>query len=431
MVKELKKVFSLALAFILLLNTYAFVHADELNLSGQASLLIDYDSGIVLFEKNPHEKLYPASTTKILTGILAIENSNMDDIVTIDPEIISLTAGSHIALDYDEEMTVENLLHALLIQSANDAALALGKHVAGSVDGFVKMMNDKAKELGAVDTNFVNPNGLHDEQHVSSAHDLAIFAKYAMENETFREITGKSSFTIPPTNKKTEPRYLYSTNKFLYGNEKINLDGQTIPIKYEGVSGVKTGYTGNAQNCLVTFAEKNNQKLLAVVLKSDGKEVYTDTHKLLNYGFNNFSNTFIGHANEFIDNVSIDNGHLPLVSAILKENVSYPLHSNSLDRIEKKINIDKELKAPINKGDNLGKVEYYLDGNLIGEGDIVSTFAVEALPPTNLIRKILDKWYLFVFAFIIIIRFGYIMNKSKRKRNRRRSKSFRYSHNIR
>ncbi len=153
-------------------------------------------------KKNPNGKLFPASTTKIMTGILAIEKGHMKDMITIDPEVIDLTYGSHIALDYDEEVSFEDLLNAMLIASANDAALALGKHISGSIEDFVKLMNDKAKEIGAINTNFVNPNGLHDDNHVTTAHDLALIAKYAMENEVFRSIVGKSSYTIGPTNKK-------------------------------------------------------------------------------------------------------------------------------------------------------------------------------------------------------------------------------------
>ncbi|HLS52547.1 MAG TPA: serine hydrolase, partial [Tissierellaceae bacterium] len=240
----MKRYLILFIVFAVLLNTYSFAVADDLSLNGEGAILIDYDSGRILYEKNAHKKLYPASTTKMMTAILTLEHGKMDDMVTIDPEIIGMTEGSHIALDYDEVMSVEDLLHALMIASANDAAAALGKYVAGSIDGFVKMMNDKARELGATNTNFTNPSGLHDDNHYSTAYDLYLIARYAMENKSFRELVKKSSYTIGPTNKKSEPRLLHTTNRFLYGNDRINVDGKTIPIRFDGVAGIKTGTTG-------------------------------------------------------------------------------------------------------------------------------------------------------------------------------------------
>lgn len=422
----MKRKFVLFLVAIILLNTYSFAAGESLSLSGEGAILIDFDSGAVLYEKNIHQKLYPASTTKIMTAILAIEYGMMDDIVTIDPEVISLTKGSHIALDYDEEMSFENLLNALMIASANDAALALGKHVSGSLPKFIDLMNEKAKELGALNTNFVNPNGLHDDNHYTTAYDLSLIAKYAMSNETFREFASKSSHTIEPTNKKDEPRYLYSTNGFFYGSEKINLNGQSIPIKYDGVICGKTGYTSNARNCLVTLAEKNGQYLLTVVLKSDGKEVYADTHKLLNYGYDNFDNVVVGHANEFIENVKIENGTLPYASIVIDKDVDYIMKSNTLDKVERKININEEITAPLTKGDIVGNVEYYLDDVLIGKGDLVSTIDVSEIPPVKLYQVILDKWYLVVFALFFILRFVHLLKKSKRRKKRRSSRIYGY-----
>ena len=420
----MKRKFALFLIMIILLNTYSYADGDELALSGESAILIDFNSGDILYEKNIHQKLYPASTTKIMTAILAIEYGMMDDIVTVDPEIISLTKGSHIALDYDEQMSFENLINALMIASANDAALSLAKHVSGSIQGFINMMNEKAKELGALNTNFVNPNGLHDDNHYSTAYDLSLIAQYAMSNETFREFASKSSHTIEPTNKKDEPRYLYSTNEFFYGNNKINLNGQSIPIQYDGVICGKTGYTSNAGNCLVTLAEKNGQYLLSVVLKSDGKEVYADTHKLLNYGFDNFDNVIIGHANEFIDNIEIENGTLPYASIVIDKDVRYILKTNTSDSIERKISFNDEIKAPLAKGDKVGTVEYYLKDTLVGEGDLVSTMDVSVIPPVKFYERILDKWYLVVFGTLIILRFVYLYKKSQRRKKRRSSRVY-------
>src|SRR5690554_2892537 len=338
--------------------------------------MVEFDSGTVLHQKNMNTKLYPASTTKIMTAILAIEHGKMDEIVTIDSDVIDLTDGSHIALDYDEQMSVRDLLNALMVASANDAAAALAKHVSGSVDDFVDLMNQKAQELGATNTNFTNPSGLHDDNHYTTAYDLSLIARYAMANETFRELASKSTHTIDVTNKKDEPRYLYSTNQFFYGSMKIDINGQRIPIKYDGVVCGKTGYTSQARNCLVTMAERNGMKLLTVVLKSENPDVYADTHKLLNYGFNNFDYVAVGHANEFIDNLEIENGQHPYVSVVLEDNVNTILSSGSLDKIQRKISFNEDLSAPISKGDVVGRVDYYLDETLVGSANIVSTMDV-------------------------------------------------------
>ncbi|MBU5440006.1 D-alanyl-D-alanine carboxypeptidase [Tissierella sp. MSJ-40] len=409
----------IAIIVFLLLNSFSPSYAtDNLILAGEAGILIDGETGQVLYEKNAHLQLYPASTTKIMTGILAIELGKMDDIVTVDQEVVNLTDGSHIALEPGEQVKLEYLMYALLVESANDSALAIAKHISGSIDGFAKLMNEKAKKIGALNTNFVNPNGLHDENHVTTAYDLALIAKYAMQNENFRQIVANYTYLIPPTNKKTEARPLNSANKLLYSNQKIDVDGKAVPIKYEGVNGVKTGYTQMAQNCLVTSAQKGNQKLISVVLKSNGRNVYSDTHKLLNYGFNNFEKVTLAYNNEFIDNIKIQNGKLPLIAGIIKNSLTLTIPKGSKDNIEKKIILNEAIEAPIEKEQSLGKVEYFLKGEKIGETDIVSSLAVEEIPKVGMFKKILDKWYIILFLILIISRSVYLIKKKKRRKKR-------------
>lgn len=419
----LKKV-SFLLIIAILLCTYGVSYGENLDLSGEAAILIDYDTKAILYEKNINQQLYPASTTKMITAILAIERGNLDDIITVDQEVVDLTKGSHIALEPGEELTLKELLYALLIPSANDAALAIGKYISGSVDGFVQLMNEKAKEIGATNTNFSNPNGLHVDTHVSTAHDLAMIAQYAMHNETFRHYVNTVTYTIEPTNKKTEPRYLKNTNKLLFSNEKIDLDGKAIPAKYEYASGVKTGYTSQAQNCLVSFAEKDGQRLIAVVMKSNGNYVYSDSHKLLNFGFENYRNSTIGYANEFIDNVKVSKGLQPMVAGILDKTLVYPILNGDTSKIERKISLDESLEAPIKKGDVLGKVEYLIEGESIGQSNIISTMDVELDPMTKTYNKILSKWYLLVFALIVILRIMVLRNRNRKRKRRTRRSSY-------
>jgi len=419
----LKKVLFL-FVFIIIINLYSFSYAEELSLSGEGAILIDVDTMEIIYEKNAHSQFYPASTTKIMTAILAIELGNIQDIVTVDEESIKLTDGSHIALEPGEQLSLEQLLNALLIESANDAAFVIAKHISGSHDEFYKLMNEKAKSIGALNTNFLNPNGLPNESHLTTAYDLALIGRYAMENEIFRSIVKNYTYTIPITNKKTEPRYLKSANKVLYSNEKIDVDGKLVPIKYEGVNGVKSGYTLVAQQCLVNSLEKDGHKLIAVVLKSNGKNIYSDIHKLFNYGLTNFEKIHIGYANKFIDNYKVEDGIIPFVAGVTKTDFYFIINKNDKDKIVEKIIINEPIEAPIDKGQIIGKVQYLLKDKIIGETDIVATMDSDIIPVPSMFNKLLEKWYIFGFFLIILLRIA-ALNKRKKMRRRRSSSLYR------
>lgn len=416
----LKRVITAIIFLVLVASSISY--AEGLNLTAESAILIDMDTGQILYEKNPHLKLHPASTTKIMTGILAIENGNLNDVVTVDEETPYVIKGSHIALEPGEKLTLKDLLYALLIESANDSALVIAKHIAGTAEEFAKMMNDKAKELGALNTNFVNPHGLTDENHLTTAYDLSLIARYAMKNETFREIVSNYTYTIPPTNKKDESRYLKSHNELLYSSKKIYVDGKMVPIKYEGATGIKTGYTTEAGNCLVASAERNNKRLIAVVLKSTGNEMFSDIHKLFNYGFENFDKVTLATKNEFIQNFQVKNGKLPIVPGIIKDDFSYFLPKDYSDKVTQKIEVDEELKAPIEEGEIIGKVNYYLDGELLGSVDIVSTISVERDSASAILEFIKENWYIGAFLLISVIgTLGYIKQRKRRKKKYRRT----------
>lgn len=417
-VYTLKRIMLFVLIFTLFLST-TNTYAESINLNGEGAVLIDFDTGQVLYGKNQDAKLYPASTTKMMTAILAVENANLSDLVTVDQEVINLTKGSHIALEPGEVLTLEQLLYALMLPSANDAALAIAKHVSGSVEGFVNLMNAKAKELGAMNTNFVNPNGLHDDRHVSTAFDLALIARYAMNSEIIQEIVNTVTYEIPPTNKKTESRYFKVTNKLLFSNEKIDLNGRLTDIRYTQASGVKTGYTSQAMNCLASFAQEKSQKLIAVVLKAEGNMVYSDTHKLLNYGFDNFEPRILGYSNEFVNNVDIQKGEMPFVAGVLDRTITYPLSDESFNKVIMIPRIYQNVEAPIDKGQVIGEVVFKLDDKIIAGGNIISTSAVGIDTSTLLHNQLLSKWYLIVFALYFLLRVYALSQKKKRRRKRR------------
>lgn len=420
----MKKMIFVVLLSIALLNISSFSHAeDELDLFGEGAVLIDYDSLEILYGKDPHKKLFPASTTKIMTGILAIEHGNLSDTIIVDQEVVDMTDGTHIALEPGEELTLEELLDALLIGSANDAAIAIAKHVSGSVDSFVDLMNEKAYSIGALNTHFTNPNGLPDDEHLTTAFDLAIIGKYAMDNEAFANIVKNHEATIAPTNKKSEARHLKSSNRILYSNEKILVAGKSVPIQFEGVNGVKTGYTNVAQFCLVTSLDRNGHKFIAVSLKSNRNNIYSDTHQLLNYGLNNFTKTKIGFSGKFLDNFTIDGGIIPIVPAITKSDSFSTLNLNDIDRIEEIVLISEGLKAPLIKDQVIGRVQYVLDGKILAEADVVSAMDIKAVKPTTILNYLLDKWYFVLLGGFIIIRTITLLNRRRRRKKRRKTRA--------
>lgn len=424
----LKKFVVFSLLLFLVFNFEKHVLANEPNISAEAAILIDADTGAILYEKNIHSKMFPASTTKMLTAIIAIEKGNLNQKITVDKETPYEIQGSHIALEPDEILTMKDLIYATLIESANDAATVIGKQISGSTEEFTKLMNSKAKEIGAKNSNFVNASGLHDDNHYTTAYDLAMIAKYAMKNDIFRDIVSLYTYKIEPTNKKSDSRTLWSSNKLLFSTDKINVNGKSVTIKYDGIIGVKTGYTPEAQSCLVASAERNGQRLISVVLKTTGNNVFIDTHKILNYGFDNFSSTRLAFKNEFIDNLDVENGDKPIVTGIVANDLYSLVPKGKESEVKRNIVLPEKVSAPISKGQVLGKIELLLDDKVIETVNIVSamevnqkaTFDVTAMSGKG---SIFTKWWL----WLIILAVGWrISVEVKRQKIRRRRKSYLY-----
>lgn len=244
-----------------------------------SAILMEADTGAILYEKNIHEQHYPASITKIMTTLLALENCSLQEVVTFSYDSVHKIEGTHIGMKENEQITLEQCLYAIMLGSANEVSYAVAEHVGGSFDNFVAMMNEKAAALGCTETHFSNPHGLPDETHLTSAHDMALIAQAAYANDMFCTITRTCSYTIPATNLTAETRPISNHHKMLKKGE----------FKYEGCTGGKTGYTNIARNTLVTFAERNGLSLICVIMKDDvSKDQYVDTAALLDYGFNNF-----------------------------------------------------------------------------------------------------------------------------------------------
>lgn len=251
---------------------------------GEAGIVMDMESGAILYGKGIDEKHYPASITKILTALVALENSSMTDTVKISQESVDCLKYeyAHIGMKPGEEITMKDALYALMLASANEVAYAIGETVAGSHDEFVKMMNEKAKELGCKNTHFINTNGIFSEEHYTSARDMALISKAAFSHQELLDIVQTLQYTIPPTNMETESRTFQQKHKMLLHRKEYD----------ERCIGGKTGYTDEAGNTLVTVMEQDGRRIVAVILKSK-KDTYPDTKKICDYGFDNFEEVSI------------------------------------------------------------------------------------------------------------------------------------------
>lgn len=409
----MKQIFCVILVLSILLSSsligFATYSPPNINITAESAILIDASNGDILYEKNSNKQMYPASTTKIMTAILALENCNLQEEVVIDKET-PFTEGSRIYVIEDEVFTVEQLLYALLVDSANDSAVALAKHISGNVEEFAKLMNKRAKELGATNTHFTNPNGLPDKEHVTTAHDLAMIAKYAMTIPKFRELVKTPRYQIPPTNKQQETRYIINSNRFLWGvggRNKIQYKGKWIDIKYDLIDGIKTGYTTEAQQCLVSTAKKNDRRLISVVLKAIKTNVYLDTRTLLDYGFDNFKFIDIVDAGETIKTIDIKNGQVGNLDLITQEKMSkaIPIASNK-SNIEYDITLKDNIKAPINKGEVLGKITYKLNDEKLGSINLIAHSSIDEKKIYKAIKRMKStknvRLYKIILVFFIL-----------------------------
>jgi serine-type D-Ala-D-Ala carboxypeptidase (penicillin-binding protein 5/6) len=302
----LKSVLALFLALILFLNSVQPLYADTENapeIHGEAAYLIDVQSGQTLYNKNGDKQLAPASTTKIMTGLLAIEQGNLNEIVTASPTMLNykIVYGTRIYMEPGEQLSLENMLYALLLNSANDAAVAIAEHIGGDLPQFVTLMNQRAKALGLKNTTFKNPSGLTEEGHLTTAHDLARIAQEAYSNPIFKDYI-KTKTRVIPRAKENVPFEMINENKLLWRDDRI--------------TGMKTGYTAAAGNCLVTSATKDGRDLIGVILKSPGREIYTDMQALLNYGFNQFENTAYKASGDSITQIQVQSEDVNLITQI-------------------------------------------------------------------------------------------------------------------
>lgn len=379
---KFKKLFILLFTLFFILQTcVCSAMSDEPNISAEAAILIDSSSEKIIYSKNESQKMYPASTTKILTAILTLEHCNLDDVVTVPYEAIaSISSGYSVAaLQAGEQLTVEQLLKVMLVHSANDAANVLAYHVSGSIDSFAELMNQKVSELGLQNTHFMNPSGIHDENHYTTAYDLAIIMKYCMKNNTFRSLAGLKYCTIPATNKYDE-RVFNTTNELLiYDNREVS---SNYYYKY-AIAG-KTGYTTQAKNCLVSVSNKEGFELICVVL-GDGlyennlSAKFVDTKAIFEYGYNNYAIKKLREKNAIATQIEIGNGTKETrnLDLLISDDLSALVSQDEFDNdFEPKIELQNNLFAPIAQGQIVGKIIYTID-DVDYSADLIASHSVE------------------------------------------------------
>lgn len=332
-------------------------------------ILMEESTGTILYEKNSDEAHYPASITKIMTTLLALENGNLSDMVTFSDDAINNTEGSGIARDYGEQMTLEQCLYGVMLESANECAYAVAEHVGGTVENFVDMMNAKAKELGCTNTHFANPHGLQDENHYTTAHDMALIAQAAYQNETFRIIIGTKMYTIPPTNKHAEETVLRNHHDMLCTYHNANRK-----YLYPYCVGGKTGYTATANSTLVTYAEKDGMTLICVVMNTQSPNQFIDTVNLFDYAFDNFQVLNVAENDtNYSAETTVDNGNLNNIEPFVE------LDKDAVIVLPKTAEFsDTSSSVEYNDSDPeiAGSITYTYAGRNVGKADIKTTGVV-------------------------------------------------------
>ncbi|MFV9510746.1 D-alanyl-D-alanine carboxypeptidase family protein [Tepidibacillus sp. LV47] len=362
------------------------IHAEEINLAPNArsAILIDQDTGTVLFDKNSHDRLPPASITKIMTMLLIMEaidtgKITFDDKVRVSEKAASM-GGSQIFLEAGEEMTVRDLLKGIAIASGNDATVAMAEYIAGTEEEFVKMMNKKAEELGLKDTHFVNTNGLPEENHYTTAYDIAVMSRELLKHEKITEFTGIYQDYLRKDSH--EPFWLVNTNRLVRF--------------YQGVDGLKTGYTSEAKYCLAATAKKGTFRVIAVVMgEPDSKTRNKEVSELLDYAFNQYKNEVLYKKDQLVTDVEVSKGSISTIPLKAPYQIGLLLKKGEkTEDFEQILSIKEQIQAPIQKGDVLGKLQIVKAGKVINEIPLIAAEEVSKANIFQMFKKVLRKQFL-------------------------------------
>lgn len=376
----MKRILCFIISLFLISSKYINVYAD-IKVDAKSAILVDCDTNRVLWEKNAYEPMSIASTTKIMTCIIALENGNLKDEVTVSKRAVSQPeVKMHLAVG--EKQRLEDLLYALMLKSYNDSAVAIAEHIGGTVENFCKMMTDKAKSLGAKDTLFETPNGLDAGNHHSTAYDMALIASYAMKNDKFVEIITTKEVTTPINGGNYKSYYIPNTNRLL--------------SEYEGANGIKTGLTNKAGHCFVGSAQRNGVKLISVVLASGwgtkGKaQKWIDTKAILNYGFENYKPQNIIEKGKVACEFNISNSPIAQKSKLIYgQELSLILSEQEKQNIKIELDIPEIVKAPIYKNQKLGTAKIFINNQNIKDIDLYTTENIKEYKFEDWFNKVID-----------------------------------------
>ncbi len=377
----MRKIISIIFILIFSLNVYA-ENMGDISVGAQGAVLMDAETGRVLWEKNMDMELPVASTTKIMTAIIAIESGKLDETAVVSKKA-ALTPKVRLGVNSGEEYVLKDLLYPLMLQSCNDTAVVIAEHIGGSVEGFAEMMNEKARQIGAKNTKFVTPNGLDENENHSTAYDMALISGYALENQEFRELIATESYSFSCSNKN---RTFSVVNK------------NRLLREFEGAIGVKTGFTGKAGHCFAGAAERDGVRLISVVLASGwgnkGKEQkWIDTKKLLNYGFDNFSMKKVMEKGKIFGEVEVIASREGKIAAEAKNDGYAMLSEMEFEGITVEKQLFSYVQAPVSKGETLGYVSVYTDrGEEIFTTELVAVGDVERHDFKTSVTKLINIW---------------------------------------
>lgn len=354
-------------------------NSNNLELESASAILIEQTTGQVLYEHNSHEALRPASVTKVMSILLIMEALDSGKISLSDSipcsENAASMGGSQIWLDPRETLTVDEMLKAICVASANDCVVAMAEYLGGSEEGFVQMMNDKAKNLGMKDTTFKNCHGLDEDGHVTSSYDISLMSKELLNNHP--DITKYT--TIWTDSLRDGKSELTNTNKLIRS--------------YKGATGLKTGSTGLALYNLSASATRDNLSLIAVIMKAPSTKVrFAEAQKLLDYGFSTFSFKQFGKKDEIVKSLTVTKGSHSSVEAILSDNAGTLLEKGKDKNVEQNLTLEDSISAPIHAGQKLGEVSFVLDGQTLSTIDIVAKNEVEKLNLFTMAKKVIYSW---------------------------------------
>ena len=375
----MKKI-QLFLILLILCGTQTYA-AEALEIEARAAILVDVNSGEVLFEQSADAKQYPASLTKLMTALIVAEHCDFQELVEAKASAFSdlIAAGSSVGIKEGEIMSVENLLYCMLVSSGNDAANVLAEHVAGTLPQFYEMMNRKADELGCVGTHFANAHGLHNENHYTTARDLYLITRSFVENEALMKIANTVSYVVPATNMTPNQRILNSTNYLISGTS-------TIKYIYTPARGIKTGTTTPAGYCLISSAEKNGMYLISVVLGAGKDEIsgdimsFVETKRMFEWGFHNYSYQKIVNSGEAVVEVPVEmSQEAYAVVAVTQSEISYlmPSEFDAENVVITPWLYEEQLTAPVTKGQVLGEADVSYNGRSYGRVKLVALTGVE------------------------------------------------------